>query len=153
MSPLTLTASCIDPAGPDFPQADKSLEYLLFTRTGPVRGLRIQQRVEHHQGAPRLDTYADMYEFTAELPGHIRQVLLRNGAGVTHEDQGRYVVYVGRRRWLLNNTGESVRLVNAAGVVLSTWDIPARTCSALPAAPARVLVPATAAAAAFGPVR
>lgn len=152
-SGLVYRLGCINPAGKDRPNADKSGEYLLFDRVGPVLGHRIQQRVKHANGQP--DTFADIYVFRKEPAAHIKEFLLRNGHGTQHEDQARLVDYIQSNHWLFNNQGERIRIVNAAGVELAVYDIPANTCAVLPAAPKRIIIPAAGVAAvgAFGEVR
>ena len=149
-SSLQYLTSCLDPQGSDRPRGDKSGEFVLFTREGSVSGLTIEHRVKHN--GHQSDTYAPLYHFQGDLPKHITQVLIRNGTGRDHEDGARFVGYTHSDRWLLNNTGERIRIVNSAGFVLATFDIPARTCNALPIAP-KVIVTSGAAAAAFGEVR
>lgn len=148
-SSLQYLTSCLDPQGSDRPRGDKSGEFVLFSREGNVGDLIVEHRVKHngHQG----DTYAPLYRFMRDLPKHITQVVIRNGIGQDHEDGARYVAYTGSDRWLLNNSGERIRIVNSSGVVLATFEIAAHTCNALPSAP-KVIVTSGAAAAAFGEV-
>lgn len=149
MSALKYITGCLDPQGSDRPRDDKSPEYVLFSRDGSVAGLTIEHRVKHHGHGG--ETYAPLYHFDADLPKHITQVLIRNGSGQAREDGARFIGYTGSDRWLLNNQGERFRIVNSQGTVLATFDVPGRTCNALPAAP-KVIVTSGAAAAAFGEV-
>lgn len=150
MNALDLISSCLNPKGKDRPNADKSGEFLLFKRSGPVNGLQIQHREKHnHHG----DTFVTLRTITTEPPAHIKELLIRSGSGTDHEDGARLVLYTQNRHWLLNNPGERIRIVDARGVVLATFDIPGQTCNPLPKAAAAVLVPSTPVAASFGQVQ
>lgn len=145
---LELLTSCLDPHGSDRPRDDKSPEYVLFRRSGSVADLTLEHRVKHHGHGG--ETYSPLYHFPHDLPKHISEVLIRNGHGTDREDGARFIGYTRQDRWLLNNQGERLRVVNSAGTVLATFDVPARTCQVLPPAPR--IIGAGAAAAAFGAV-
>jgi hypothetical protein len=147
MANLQFLASCLNPSGTDRPHGIKTGEYLLFQRLGPVLGSTVQHRVRHLHGP---DTFQPFYVFDKEFGGHIREVLIRNGVGVDHEDGGRAVCFTRHQRWLLNNGGERIRVINRAGTVTLDITVPTNTCDVLPAAASVVLPPVAAAAAAFG---
>ncbi|CAM3265047.1 hypothetical protein DESA109040_05770 [Deinococcus saxicola] len=150
--PLDLITACLNPPGKDRPHADKSGEYLLFKRNGPVKGLQVQHRVKHSHGE---DTFGLFCGIASEPSAYITEVLMLNGVGTNHEDGARLVLYTGSQRFLLNNSGERIRVVDSRGTVLAAFDVPANTCGALPAAPSKIIIPAAgvAAASAFGQVR
>jgi hypothetical protein len=146
---LKYRASCLDPTGPDYPGATKQTEYVLYERNGSVAGLTIQHRVAHAHGPA---TYGTLKHFAVDVPPEIQEILVLGGVGSDHRDGARLITYTGNRHWLLNNTGEQLRVVAADGTVLDVAEVPAHTCVRLPAAPSLVR-PALVAAAAFGPVR
>ena len=151
---LQLLGSCINPVGNDHKQPRPTGEWLRFGRKGPIKGFRIQHRVRHQRGT---DTYEDFYLVQQEPADFITELLVMNGTGTDHTDGARRVVYTQQSRPLLNNGQERIRILDAAGVVVATYDL-GNHCDVLPAAPKPPAVvppivrPCIPAAAAFGEV-
>ncbi|GHG21339.1 hypothetical protein GCM10017784_11010 [Deinococcus indicus] len=151
---LQLISSCINPVGNDRKQPHPTGEWLLFSRSGSVKGYRIQHRVHHKHG---VDTYADFSIIQDELADSVREVLAVNGKGVDYTDGARRVLHTQQERPLLNNGGERIRILDQTGVIVATYDL-GNHCDVLPAAPKLpavvppIIRPSIPAAAAFGEV-
>lgn len=153
-SRLQLIGSCINPVGNDHKQPRPTGEWLHFTRTGPIKGYRIQHRVRH-QGS--TDTFEDFYVVSDEPADSVKELLTLNGTGNDYTDGARRVVHTQKLRPLLNNGKERIRILDATGAVVATYDL-GNHCDVLPAAPKLPAVippivrPSIPAAAAFGEV-
>jgi hypothetical protein len=129
---LKLRGACPNPVGKDRPDGDKNGEFVSLDVLSPdVTGYVVQQTVDHH-GRPSLET---LYRFSQNLPLAISVVVLHSGVGVDRDERNVRHIHLGQSgsgRWLLNNSGEHITVLNAAGELVDQKHYPANHCDLLP---------------------